>query len=211
MVVVCLRDIACFWAYYWSPRSYFSTYWISNLVSALFILLATYELFIKRLFLGFYKFLFYRHLFSIAGVLTIAVAISTVIVGNIGLAPLPNAIHVLHVLQIAALLFFVALMSFMGRSWGPYELGIAVGLGLNTAAFVIVFVIFMKSGPLHGIVRELPSIAFDLACLISLITFLKPEKPTRVSADPMSPEIIGEAQKWEKTLKRSWTGKKPSK
>jgi hypothetical protein len=57
-------------------------------------------------------------------------------------------------------------------------------------------------------VDELPVFAYDLACLIWLISFLRPEQATPVATAPVSPEILDQARKWEETLKESVTGKK---
>src|SRR5579864_7085764 len=75
IVIAWAKDLACFLVYYlapgdehsriyWIPYRY--TYWISHLVSALFLLLATLELSLTRLFPRFYKVAFYRHLFLVA-------------------------------------------------------------------------------------------------------------------------------------------------
>jgi hypothetical protein len=208
IVVAWAKDLADFVAYHKSPGAYFYTYWISHLVSAVFILLATYELSLTRLFPRFYKVGFYRHLFSVAALIAIGVGVSAAYEGS-GLKVVPQAIHVINILQVIALLFFVGLMQFMGRQWARYEFGIALGLGVNAVAFVIFFVIFLRSGPLHGMMRELPTVADALVCLIWLVTFLRPESPTAPPIAPVSPEVLDQARKWEKTLKESLTAKKP--
>jgi len=209
VVVACLRDLACFWAYNWRPASYFHTYWISHLVSAFFIFLATYELSIRRLFPRFYKVLFYRYLFSVAAFAAVGMGIFAAL-GGANLAIMANVISTLNFLRVLALLFFLGLMAFMGRQWNRYEFGIALGLGVDAAAFVITFAVFLKSGPLHGILRELPALASCVVSVIWLITFLKPEKPDSPPSAPVSRATIQEAQQWEKTLRESLTGKKPS-
>jgi len=208
VVVACLRDLVGLWAYYRSPANYFSIYWISYLVSAFCIFLATFELFIKRLFPSFYKVLFYRYLFAVAGFAAIALGIYAALGGG-NLAIVPNIISTLNFLRVVVLIFLVALMLFMGRHWNRYEFGIALGLGVDAAAFVVTYAIFLKSGPLHGIVRELPVLAGDTACLICLITFLRGEKPNYAPTQPITPEVLEEAKKWQETLKGSLTGKKP--
>src|SRR5580698_4659864 len=47
---------------------YYYVYWISDIGIAVFAFLATYELFIKRLFPAFYKVNFFRYLFPIVAV-----------------------------------------------------------------------------------------------------------------------------------------------
>jgi len=202
-----LGDMARLFAYQGSPSNYAYTYWITQLVNTVFMLLATYELSLIHLFPGFYKVSFYRYLFSIVAVIAVGLGVFTAL-GSITLAVLGNAINILNVLQVLALLFFVGLMVFMGRRWGHYEFGIGLGLGLNTTAFVIMFAVFLKNGPIHGILRELPVFALDASCIIWLITFLTPEKTTPAPTQPVSPEVLEEAKKWQETLKESLGGKK---
>jgi|SRR5215467_9355210 len=208
VIVACLRDLVGLWAYYRSRANYFYIYWIAYLVSAFCIFLATFELFIRRLFPRFYNVLFYRYLFSVAGVAAIALGIYAASGGG-NLAIVPNVINTLNFLRVVVLIFLVALMLFMGRHWNRYEFGIALGLGVDAAAFVITYALFLRSGPLHGIVRELPVLAGDAACLIWLVTFLKPEKTTPAPTQPVSSEVLKDAKKWQETLKGSLTGKKP--
>lgn len=189
------------------PKAYLYTYWITAVVAALFALLATCELFVKRIFPRFYEVGFYRYLFLVVGAILAGLAMLTVF-GGLGFAVLANLFRTFDFLRAAVLVFFIALMLFMGRGWARYEFGIALGLGLDAAAFLVVFAIFTRSGPLHGVLRDLPVFAFDAASIIWLVTFLRPEKPTVVRAAPVRPEVLEQAREWERTLKDSLGGKK---
>jgi hypothetical protein len=206
VVVAWARDLACLVATHISGLAYAYTYWISHLVSTGFMLLATYELFIKRLFPRFHKITFYRYLFSLAAA-TVVIMGTFAAMGGVKMSALAYVIRILDFVRVVILLFFVALMVFIGRQWSRYELGIALGLSLDSAAFLITFAIFLKTGPLHGFARDLPVFAYDLACLIWLITFMRPENATRVPTTPISPEILREAKEWETALKKSVAGK----
>lgn len=189
------------------PNVYLYTYWVSAVVAALFALLATCELFVKRIFPRFYEVGFYRHLFLVAGAILAGLAMLTVF-GGLRFAVLANLFRTFDFLRAAVLVFFIALMLFMGRRWARYEFGIALGLGLDAAAFLVVFAIFTKSGPLHGVLRDLPVFAFDAASIIWLVTFLRPEKPSVGPTGPVQPEVLEQAREWERTLKDSLGGKK---
>src|SRR5437764_851675 len=55
-----------------SGTAYFYTYWVSEVAITLCALLATYELFVKRIFPRFYAVRFYRYLFPAVAILTAA-------------------------------------------------------------------------------------------------------------------------------------------
>src|SRR5215470_11584422 len=102
---------------------YFYVYWITDVLIAITAFLATYELFVQRLFLRFRAFRFYRYLFPAAMAAIVVLAIMAAPqLKQYSLAI--RAVHVLDVLRVAMLLFLVTLMVFMGRDWGRYELGI---------------------------------------------------------------------------------------
>ena len=207
-VAGCLADLARLVAYRTSVTAYYYTYWIGHVITSTFIFFAAYELFIKRVFPRFYAIDFYRRLSLVAVILTAAVVSSTAFIGK--MAVLAYAIRALDLGRVLVLLFFVALMLFMGRRWNRYEFGIALGLSIDSAVFLFTFSLYLKSsGPLSGFVRDLPVIAGDLACLTWLITFLR-TKPAVVPAGPVSPTVLEEAKKWEGALKESVTGKKTS-
>ena len=206
-----LIDLVRLLAFYGlSRRGYFYVYWISDAVGSLFALLVAGELMLRRLFAHFQKVRFYRYLFLFAGVVIAGLTLLTVYSSNpaLLLSVLIKALHASDVFLTAMLLFFVALMLFMGRRWSQYEFGIALGLGINAAALLLTFAIFSKSGPLQSFAREIPVFGEDGAALAWLLFFLKPEKPTPAVTKPVSPEVLDEARKWEETLKGSLTGKK---
>jgi hypothetical protein len=100
------------------------------------------------------------------------------------------------------LVFFVALMAIMGREWKRYDFGIALGFGLQAAVALVNAAVRTRIHYKPTILGTIEVIAYDAACLIWLITFLKPEKsliPT--PADQLSPETLQQARKWEDTLK----------
>ncbi|HLJ26347.1 MAG TPA: hypothetical protein VKY85_06540 [Candidatus Angelobacter sp.] len=193
--------------YYLSRSAYAYTYWVSDALITLFALLTTYELFLRRLFPRFHKTRFYRGLFPLAAVL-LSILTAPIALQTNQLHRLLVTLHVLDFLRVAILLFFVGLMLAMGRHWSRSEFAIALGLAVQAAVLLTTFAIWTKNPDIHGLVDQLPTIAYDVACLIWLVTFLRPEQATPVLTAAVSPEILDQARKWEETLKESVTGKK---
>lgn len=188
-------------------RIYYYTYWITDLLMAVAAFLATYELFVRRLFPRFYTVHFYRYLFLTAATVIVFLAAPAALELN-QLWIIIRAIHVLGVLQVAVLVFFVSLMVFMGRQWERYEFGIALGLGIQSAALLLTSASWTQGPRIRAITTGLPVASYDIACLIWLITFWKPERQSHAATVPVSPEVLQEARKWEETLKGSLTRKK---
>ena len=190
-------------------RVYFYAYYMTDVLFAVFSFLAAYELFVKRLFPHFYSVRFYRYLFPAAGLLLTLISVPAAVLAHHRSILLP-LIHGLGVLQVTTLLFFVGLMIFMGRRWGRYEFGIALGLGIQAAAVLATSARWVRSPFVQSVLDRLPVIAYDIACIIWLITFLKPEKQIAVPSGPITPEILTEARKWQEAAKGTVTKKKDS-
>jgi len=195
------------WAYHAGPYVYAVTYWISDVLIAVLAFLATYELFVKRLFPRFSSIRLYQFLFPLATVVITLIVVPAALETHRSLI-LKTTIHVFGILRVATLIFFVALMVFMGRQWTRYEFGIASGLVVEASALLATSTVWPHRIFRQHFLDELPEIAFDIGCVIWLITFLKPEKPAPVAVVPVSPGVLQEARKWEETLKGSLTRKK---
>jgi len=211
-LVLFLIDISRLLAYRTTLITYFYVYWISDAAGTLFALLAVGELILRRLFPRFYTLRIYRYLFLAAGSV---VALFTALTAyssrpKILLSKLITVLHTGDFLLTATLFFLVGLMVVMGRLWGRYEFGIALGLGVNAAALLTTLAIFSKSVPTQRILRNIALFGEDAASLIWLITFWKPEQQVPVPTRPVSPEILQEARKWEETLKSSLGRKEDS-
>lgn len=176
-------------------------YWISDIVVVLFSLLAAYELFVKRLFPGFYKVRFFRYLFP-----TIAILVN---IGMVLLAIYDNHKRLLlltaragEFLRAAILVFFVSLMALMGRRWEKREFGIAAGFVLDVSTALAEVAIWSHAPSKNAVVSRIPVIAYDLACIIWLYCFWNaPKSEPAVPTEPLSPAALHEAKKWEESLK----------
>jgi hypothetical protein len=179
-------------------KAYYYVYWISDIVVAVFAFLATYELFIKRLFPAFYKVNFFRYLFPIvAAALTLLGASTALYSGR--LAVLLTTVRIYEFLRATVLVFFVVLMIFMGRRWTRQEFGIAFGFGLDVSAAFALLAIVARSGDQRGMVNRIPTFAYDIACLVWLYCFWATPKTSLPT--PLAPEALNEAKKWEGSLK----------
>jgi hypothetical protein len=168
---------------------------------AAFAFLATYELFFKRLFPGFYKTRFYRSLFPAAAILVTAVVACVSLVGG-HLSALAMTTRVFVFLQAAILVFFVALMIVMGRRWSKQEFAIAFGFGLDVSTSSILIGILSHTASRNEILNRLAVIAYDIACLVWLYCFwIAPKAQASSPSPPLSTEALHEAKKWEDSLK----------
>ena len=185
-----------------SPKAYFYSYWTSDLVITVFNFLAVYELFMRRLFPRFLKVRFFRYLFPVAAALIIFFAWLTALESPDKNAAFLIEARVLNFILVAIIAFFVALMMLMGRQWTRHDFGIALGFGLNSAAFLIASAAWVGSKYHATAVNHLPLIAYDISSLVWLYCFwsLKASN-TNSQAPPVDPEILHEARKWEDSLK----------
>ena len=180
---------------------YSYVYWISDIIVVLFSLLAVYELFVQRLFPGFYKVRFFRYLFPIIAILINVVVVLIAVYGNHKRLLLLSA-RAGEFLRAAILVFFVALMIVMGRQWEKREFGIAAGFGLDVSTSLAALAIWSHAPSNNGLVSRVPVIAYDIACLIWLYCFWN--APTTEPVGPQSPlpaEVLQDAKQWEATLK----------
>jgi hypothetical protein len=201
VVVTDVLTVLRFLAQFSSPRTYFYAYWISDLVITVFNFLAVYELFVRRLFPRFFKVRFYRYLFPITAAAIIFFGWLTALE-----APDKNAAffieaRVLDFVLVAMLAFFAGLMMLMGRLWTRCDFGIAVGFGINSAAFLFASAMWVRTHYRPSSVDHLPLIAFDVTCLIWLYCFWTAPKSTAIPPAPPSTEALLEAKKWEDSLK----------
>ncbi len=176
-------------------------YWISDIVVVLFSLLAAYELFVSRLFPGFYKVRFFRYLFPMAAILVNIVVVLIAIYGN-HKRLLLLAARAGELLRAAILIFFVSLMVVMGRRWEKREFGVAAGFGLDVSTALAEVAIWSHTPSKNALLSRLSVIAYDIACIIWLYCFWNAPKAQTATASPaLSADALQEARKWEDSLK----------
>jgi hypothetical protein len=186
-------------AFHIGESTYFFVYWISELTGAVFVTLALYEIFLRRLFPGFHKVRFYRHLFPMAAAIVLLLTVIIAAEATDRRAAFQAASRGADFIRTAILVFFVALMAFMGREWRRYDFGIALGFGFQAAAALADTAVRSRLHYRPPGLDTVEFIAYNISCLIWLITFLKPEKP--LPEVPFAAETLHEAKKWEETMK----------
>lgn len=181
-------------------RLYAKIYWISDALSAALALLATYELFFKRLFPSYQQIRFYRMLFpAVAILITVGAVVDALLGGHFSI--LAKTIHVYIFVRAAGLFFFVALMLIMGRRWNKQEFGIAFGFALDVSASLILLGTWAHNSSRSAIIAGWSVVAYDIVCLIWLYCFWTEPKSTAIPPAPLSTEALLEAKKWEDSLK----------
>jgi len=208
VVVGELVGLARLLAYYETPQYYFEIYWILDAIDTVFAFLATYELCLRRLFPQFFRIRFYRYLFPPVILIAIVFAVPALLYSH-RLKMLVTIINAFDFVRVAALFFFVVLMSFMGRHWNKYEFGIALGFGVQGAALLPAFAAWTRITGIHNFLEQLPVIGYDIACLIWLVYFFQSTPPIP-SESFANPELVQDAQQTEEELKQWLVGRKRS-
>src|SRR5262249_36044922 len=189
-------------ASYRHPKLYFFVFWFTEFAGFFVVVLALYEVSLKRLFPGFFRFRFYRVLFPLMAVVIPILSIQIASQASDKHGALIKAMRGYDAARSVVLVFVVALMVFMGRTWRRYDFGILFGFAVQGAAAV-----------LHGIARaqahyqatvwnKVETLAFSVTCFIWLVTFWKPEK--RLDLQPLEPaaaETLQQARTWQAALK----------
>jgi hypothetical protein len=180
---------------------YARIYWISDAIFASLALLATYELFVERLFRSYRQVRLYRMLFPAMAILITLWAVVDALLGG-HFSVLAKTIHVYIFVRAAGLFFFVVLMLIMGRQWNKQEFGIAFGFALDVSASLMLLGTWARNSSRSAIIAEWSVVAYDIACLIWLYCFWSAPKHQDATSSPeVSAQALQEARKWENSLK----------
>lgn len=181
---------------------FFYVFWISELAGAVIFSLALYEVFLRRLFPRFHKVSLYRALFPIVAAAILMLTIIAVLQSSDRGAAFHVASQAFDFVRTAFLVFFMLLMLLMGRQWSRYDLGITLGFGLQAAAALLNAAVKARLGHRSQFFDTAEAITFDIACVIWLVTFSKPEQSDRLQpAEALDPLVLPQARKWESVLK----------
>jgi hypothetical protein len=184
------------------PHPYFYTYWISELAAAVTVSLALYEVFLRRLFMRFYKVRFYRNLFPGIAIVILLMTIITALQAPDKRAAFLMASRGFDFVRTSVLVFFVALMAIMGREWHRYDFGIALGFGIQAAVALVNAAVRTQIHYKPTALGTIEVVAYDVACVVWLITFWRPEKSLVPAAEnALTPETLQQARKWEDAVK----------
>jgi hypothetical protein len=185
-----------------SKPVYFYVYWISELELAVVFSLAVYEVFLRRLFPRFQKVRLYRMLFPATAGLILLLTIVVVLESSNRSKGFQVASSAFDFVRTAFLVFFMLLMLMMGRQWSRYDLGITLGFGIQAAAALANAAVRSRLGHRSIFFDDAETVTFEIACVIWLITFLKPEVSGHLQpAGPLDPSVLPQVRKWESVLK----------
>jgi hypothetical protein len=180
----------------------FYTYWISDLIASLVVFLAMYEVFLRRLFAKSNKNPFYKRFFPLVAVVILVLAVLTAVQAPDKGAAFSMASRAFDFIRTAVLVFFMGLMVLMGRGWSRYDLGITLGFAIQAAVALANAAVRASTHYQATALNSAEIVAYDLSCLIWLITFWKPEKRTQfITPEQLDPEMLQQARSWETQLK----------
>jgi hypothetical protein len=185
-----------------SRTAYFYVFWISELELAVVFSLALYEVFLRRLFPRFHKVRFYRSLFPAVAAVILLLTIVAALQSSDTKAAFQMASRAFDFVRTAFLVFFMILMLMMGRQWSRYDLGITLGFGIQAAMALANAAVRARLGHRSSRFDTVEAVAFEIACVIWFVTFLKPEKPRQLQPSAaLDPEMLHQARSWETALK----------
>lgn len=204
-----LLGAARYAAFYFSRNLYFYVYWISELVAAVVVSLALYEVFLRRLFARFQKVRFYRGLFPVLALVVLILTILTALQTHDKGKAFLMASRAYDFARTAVLVILVSLMALMGRQWTRYDFGIALGFAIQAA--VALFNAAVRT-TLHyhpTVMDTVEAVSFNLSCLIWLLTFWRPDTPSpSLTIDRLDIDVLQQSRTAETVLKNWLAGDK---
>lgn len=190
--------------------AYFYFYWLTHTVSLVLSFLALYEI-IYVVFRNFRRLNWFKFLIPVVAVAALILAFArNLLIPTTGGYPLFNTIVSLEIavqfLQIGVLFLFFVLIRFFRMRRQQYAVGIALGFGISAAGSLVVFLLRSEFGTkLDPVVRSTPPIAYTLALLVWLATFLTPEPahPLQGKVMVLTPEeMLAEIRQYSSTVKK---------
>jgi hypothetical protein len=192
------------------PGFYFYFYWISELIYIVLTLAALQEI-IYLVFRNFYSMRWFRLIFPVIGVSLILLATFRALLTDARNAGSPifqiiiSMEILVRMLQFGLLILFFILVWFFHMRWRQIPLGIALGFGIGAAGFLVVFLLRSEFGTeFDPVVRIAPPIAYIIAVLIWLATFLRgePSQPEAKLDVAFTPEqMLFEVRRYTRAVK----------
>jgi len=192
------------------PHFYFYFYWTSEVFYILLALAALHEV-VYLVFRNFYTIRWFRFIFPVIGLSMLLLAVVRTLLGAHPVADNPifeiviSLEILIRLLQFGLLALFFVLVWFFHMRWRQIPLGIALGFGIAAAGFLIVFLLRSEFGTkVDPLVRITPPIAYIIAVLVWLITFLtgEPARLTKTWDPGLTPEqMTAELRRHTKTVK----------
>jgi hypothetical protein len=202
VTVTALVGVVRFIAYKgYSAKVYFYVFWSSDFVILLVTFLSIYEIFLKRIFPGFIRVRFYRYLFPVVAVIISLFAFMMALHAPDQRAAFLTTSRIFDFLRSAVIGFFVCLILFMGRAFVGYEFSITAGFGIQAAIALAHAAVRLRQSSRSVAMERLELIAFDIACLIWLLSFSIGKSAVPNHGQDRDLTTLQEARKWEESLK----------
>ncbi|HEX5434399.1 MAG TPA: hypothetical protein VFY05_09200 [Candidatus Angelobacter sp.] len=153
----------------------------------------------------------FRFLFPSVGVLMICVAVTRSLAKppaqvNRAFAAIIFLELAVRFLQIGILFLFFGLVRFFHMRWRQHAFGIALGFGISAAGNLAAFLLRSEFGTkMNHFVRMSPPIAYTVAVVVWLLTFLIPPPDNRLlsQASGLTPEeMLAEVRQYRSSVKR---------
>jgi hypothetical protein len=185
-------------------------YWTTEALYSLLGFLAIYEAF-RRVFRHCYvMWWWFKFLPVVTGALLMGVSlVEGIFFPPIQAPPLLSTIFVsemaVRCLQSGVFCLFIVLVKLYSLPWRNYSFGIALGFAVSAFGILVTFVVRSKSGTQFvPVIRFIPPVAYIIAVLIWLLSFIKPEPPDPFAGivSPLRPEeVLVLLKRWTQQIK----------
>ena len=186
---------------------YLEAYWVNEGISVVLAFLALQESF-YIVFRNFLSIPWFKRLFPGIGLLMLFVAVLRAAFYPVAQASLPNTILItleitIGFLQFGIFFLFILLVRFFHLRWRQQAFGVVLGFGIYAAGALVVYLLRSEFGTnFNPVVRITAPIAYIIAVVVWVVTFLRPE-PLQPSLDALfSPEqMASDFRRYTKAVK----------
>lgn len=186
---------------------YLGVYWVNEGISVVLIFLALQESF-YLVFRNFLTIPWFRRLFPGIGLLMLFVSVLRAAFYPVAQASLlATTLITLEIivgfLQFGIFCLFILLVQFFHLRWRQQAFGVVLGFGISAAGSLVVYLLRSEFGTkFNPVVRITPPIAYIIAVVVWVVTFLRPE-PLQPSLDAVfSPEqMASDLRRYTKAVK----------
>lgn len=194
---------------YFHQTLYFYAYWTGEALSVVLIFFALQESF-YLVFRNFLSITGFKLLFPGIGIFMVVVAIIRALLQPSPTPDMPTAAIIFLEIAVGFLQFgifclFILLVQFFHMRWRQHAFGVVLGFGLSAAGSLVVYLLRSEFGTkFDPIVRITPPIAYIVAVVVWLATFLRaePSHPMQDRALAFTPEqMISELRRYTSAVK----------
>jgi hypothetical protein len=191
------------------PSVYFEVYWCGEATTVLLGFLALQESF-YQVFRNFLLISWFRLLFPGIGILMLFVAVLRAIFHPVSQAGVFASTLIsleigIGILQVGIFGLFILLVRFFHMRWRQQAFGIVLGFGVAAAGSLVTYLLRSEFGTkFDPVVRITPSIAYIIAVVVWLATFLRAEgvQPAPSGIQALTPaQMVSDLRRYTKAVK----------